>query len=140
MNIQELIDKDLIRKGKASQAEIKGSIELSKHFLKRAEGNMKIEFYDVAFLLAYNSMFHTGKALLLKAGYKERSHFALIQVLKLEYKNSKDLVAFLDIFDSYRITRHSIQYTGESSSKLDATEAIKDAENFIGMAESLLKT
>ncbi|HUB92580.1 MAG TPA: HEPN domain-containing protein [Candidatus Saccharimonadales bacterium] len=140
MTIQELLDKDLIRKNKASAAEIKGAIEISVHYLSRAEGIFKIKYYDIAFLSAYNSMFQAAKALLLKAGYKERGHSALIQALKIAYKGNKDLDEFLDILDSYRQSRHSVQYDGEAASEIDARESINDAKRLIEIAKSIIET
>ncbi len=138
MKESELIDKGLIRKEKAKREEIAGSLELAKHFVQRAKGNMAVHFYDIAFLLAYTSMFHAARALLFLAGYKERSHFALIAVLKDKYKNNEELVPLLEILDSYRTSRHSIQYGGGTSSKSDASEAIKDSERLIAITNRII--
>lgn len=73
MNIKDLLNKGLIRKESAKPEEIKGSVAVARHFVQRADGNLDMDFYDTAFLLAYNAMFHAGKALLLKAGYKEKA-------------------------------------------------------------------
>lgn len=107
MRIEEFIEKGLIKKAKIKREEILGAIEIAKRFLDRAKGNMNIGYYDVAFTLAYNAMFHTARALLFKFGYKERSHFAMIEVLKLKYKDQK-IHNFLEILNSYRISRHAV--------------------------------
>ncbi len=139
MNLKELLNKGLIRKENAQKEEVKGSLAIAKHFLKRAEGNLKINFYDTAFLLAYTSMFHAAKALLLNAGYKERSHFGMIGALKELYSGDNKLRLYFDVLDNYRVARHSIQYSGELSSELDAVQAIKDCKAFIAAVEEFLK-
>lgn len=78
MKTEELMGKGLIRKETVRAEEISGSLDLSERFLGRAKGNMNLSFWDVAFLLAYNSMFHSARALLFKSGYKERSHYAIV--------------------------------------------------------------
>jgi uncharacterized protein (UPF0332 family) len=139
MKIDELIKKNFIRKEKVDKEEISGSLETSKRFLERAEGNLEIEFWDVAFLLAYNSIFHSARALLFKNGYKERSHWAMILALKELYEKNEELQKILDILDSYRISRHAIQYRGSLCSRIDAEEAVKDAKQFIETVEKILK-
>jgi len=140
MNINELLSKGLIRKEIAKPDEIRGSIVIAKHFAERAEGNLEMDFYDTAFLLAYTGMFHAAKALLLKAGYKERSHFGMVEALKECYKGNRKILNYAHILDTYRISRHAIQYNGELSSELDAIQAIKDCKLFISAVNTELKS
>ena len=51
MKVEEYFRKGLLRKGEIDKNEIKGSIELAERFLERAKGNMKIKYFDVAFIL-----------------------------------------------------------------------------------------
>lgn len=129
----------LLRKGKIDKKEIKGSIELAERFLERARGNFRINYFDVAFTLAYNSMFHSARALLFSLSVKERSHFAMINYLRKRFCKNEKLLHFLKILDSYRITRHAIQYSGSLCSKMDAQEAIKDAEKFLECVKNYFK-
>jgi uncharacterized protein (UPF0332 family) len=138
VKIDELIANGLIKRTQADVNEIKGSLSSAKRFLDRAKGNIGIKFYDVAYLLAYTSMFHAARALLFKAGYKERGHYALIQALRETYTNNTELQRYLNLLDSYRISRHAIQYSGETCSELDATSIIEDAERFIVFIEKTL--
>jgi uncharacterized protein (UPF0332 family) len=135
LKLEELLKKGLIHKQSIDNDEIAGSIAVSEHFLKRAKGNLKMGFFDVAFLLAYNAMFHTARALLFYKGYKERGHYAMIEALKELYKEDSQLQEYLKVLDLYRITRHSIQYSGELSNELDAEAITKDAERFINFVK-----
>ena len=138
MKLNELVEKGFLKKKKVRREEILNSLKLAKKFLRRAKGNFKINFWDVAFLLAYNSLFHSARALLFKHGYKERSHWAMVLALKNIYRHDERITRFLEIIDSYRISRHAIQYSGEFCSKIDAEEAIKDAEVFLKIVKKTL--
>ncbi|MDE1873584.1 MAG: HEPN domain-containing protein [Candidatus Micrarchaeota archaeon] len=139
MKLDELIKKQLISVQSRDPAKIKGSILIAKHFLKRAKSNQEMGFSDVSMLLAYTSMFHSARALPFEKGYKERSHLAMIEALRELYKDNKELQDWLNVLDSYRLTRHSIQYSTELSGELDAAQAIKDAESLISFVVSLIK-
>ncbi len=138
MNIQELLEKDLIRKQAVDQEEINGSIIISKRFLQRAQGNLEMNFFDVSFLLSYTSMFHAARALLFKAGYKERSHFGMIAALKDIYSKDYEILECLNMLDTYRLARHAVQYSGSLSSELDAIQSIKDAKKFVKLVKTRL--
>lgn len=138
MKLQELIDKKMLIKSHSSEQVIQGSLAIAENFLEKAEGNAKIEYYDVAFSLAYQAMFHAARAILFKKGYKERSHWAVIKALKDICKQEKDLIELLETMDSYRMTRHAVQYSGLGCSKEDADEAIKDADKIIVIAERII--
>jgi len=139
MKIESYFKAGLLRREKVDMDEIRGSLELAERFLERAKGNMRIKYFDVAFTLAYNSMFHSARALLFSFGVKERSHFAMIEFLKEKFEDNEKISQFLTILDSYRISRHAIQYRGEFCSELDAKEAIKDAKEFLEIIKDYFK-
>ena len=139
MKIERYFKEGLLRKGKIDKNEINGSLELAERFLERAKGNMKIKYFDIAFTLAYNSMFHSARALLFSFGVKERGHFAMIEFLKEKFKGNERIFQFLTILDSYRMSRHAVQYRGEFCSELDAKEAIKDAKEFLKIVKNYFK-
>ncbi len=140
MNLKELEEKGLIRKSRIERDEIEGSLAMADRFLQRAKSNMEMSFFDVAFLLAYNSMFHAARALLFKMDYKERGHFAMIAALKELYPTDPELLGYLDVIDSYRTSRHAIQYSGELGSELDSAEAIRDAGKFLAYVKLYIKS
>jgi len=65
-----------------------------------------MKYFDVAFILAYNSMFHSARALLFSLNVKERSHFAMLEYLKEKFRHNSEIYNFLIVLDSYRITKH----------------------------------
>lgn len=139
MSLEECFEKGLLREAKAGEEEIRGSLKIAGHFLERAEGNMKLRYYDVAFMMAYNSMFHCARALIFSRGYKERSHACMVLLLKKKFGGSSDIAKFADILDTYRVSRHMVQYSGRLSSQVDAGEAVRDASDFLKAAHRELK-
>jgi len=139
MNADECFEQGMLRKGKVEVEKINGSIEISKDFLNKADKVFEINEYGIAFLMAYNSMFHSARALLFKYGVTERSHFCMILYLKEKFRENSELLDFLNIMDSYRGIRHKIQYGGENYSELDGSEAIKDAKGFLEKVENFVK-
>ncbi len=136
MNIKECLDKGLLRKGPVEKPKIQGSLDLAEHFLERAQGIMTQKYYDIAFTTAYNSMFHSARALLFSKGYSERSHYCMIIALKAEFDN--ELAPFFDALDAYRMLRHSVQYSGAACGESEAKEAIGDAAGFLTAARKKL--
>ncbi len=139
MNIDELFRNNLLRRAIIDRNEITGSLKLAERFLSRAKGNVKIQYFEIAFLLAYTSMFHTARALLFSTGVKERSHVAMIMYLREKFSKNAEISEFLEVLDSYRIVRHSIQYRGDLCTKSDAEEAIRDAERFLKIVKEYFK-
>jgi uncharacterized protein (UPF0332 family) len=139
MSLEDCLEKKLIRKANTSQR-IDSSLKIAEHFLERAEGSFKINYYDTSYLMAYNSLFHSARALLFKKGYVERSHFCLIIFLKKEYKDNEDLVKYLNFLNLYRSFRESIQYSGDLCSKEDSIEIKKSAKEFLQMVINIIKS
>jgi len=136
MNLKDCMEKGLLRKGGVEKSKIRGSLDLAEHFLQRARGIMTQEYYDIAFTTAYNSMFHSARALLFSKGYSERSHYCMILALKAEF--CSEMKEFFDALDAYRMLRHSIQYSGAACGESEAREAIDDAERFLTAARKKL--
>lgn len=139
MKIDELLKEGLLVKKQTGRTEIHGSLQIAQKFISRAEANAGIKMWDVAFLMAYTSMFHSARALLFKNGLKERSHQAMISALKELYSKNKELTGILNILNSYKVSRHAIQYDGGTCSETDGREAINDAKKFLEITEEFCK-
>ncbi len=61
---------------------VKKEIEGSKLDLSSAEESLNDEEYKWASVQAYYSMLHAAKALGLKKGYREKSHYCLLIALR----------------------------------------------------------
>lgn len=131
MSVKDCFGQGMLRKCPIEKERVQACISLSEHYLSRAEGNIKLDFYDVAFLMAYNSMFQAGRAFLFSQGVKERSHYCLVAYLREALKEDAKLSKFVEILDVYRQNRHMTQYEGESVSESEAKQAISDARAFL---------
>ena len=54
MKSSECFEKGLLKKIPVEKERIVSALNLSDHYAERAGGNLEIEYYDVAFLMAYN--------------------------------------------------------------------------------------
>ena len=83
-------------------------------------------------------MFHAVKALVLKKGYREKSHFCLIIALKELYVKEDTLNAeMVDNIELCLHLRHEADY-GLIYNKESADTAIEYAESFLNNALKLL--
>ena len=107
--------------------------------LENAENSLKEKRYKWATVQAYYCMFHASKALVLKAGYREKSHDCLLIALKELYE-SKGLIdkELIDLFETVMNAREDADY-GLIYSEDIALEAVSAAKNFLNNAKKLLK-
>jgi uncharacterized protein (UPF0332 family) len=138
VNVRECFEKGLLVKARVSKETVKSTVNLAKHYIERASGNLKIEYFDVAFTLAYQAMLHTARALVFKEGVKERSHVCVVLYLKEKYQENPRVIKYVNILDSYRISRHEVVYRGGYVSKEEASGAIEDAKDFLRVANGFL--
>lgn len=118
---------------------IEKEIEGAKYDLMRAEENYHEEDYKWSSVQAYYSMFHAAKALVLRKGYREKSHYCLLIAFKELYVRTKELdPECADNFEMVMDLRHEADYAliyDEDSARL----AIGNAERFLEKARALLK-
>jgi len=138
VNVRECFEKGLLVQAHVGEETIKSTLGLASHHIGRASGNLEIGFFDVAFALAYQSMLHSARALLFGGGVKERSHVCVILYLREKYRQEPHVIKYLNILDSYRVSRHEIVYRGGEVSKEEAIRAIDDAGNFLTLVREIL--
>ena len=85
MRFEKCIEEGLIRKDPRATERVKGSLEIAGRFLSASKKNLEIEEYEIAEIAAYNSAFHSARALLFAKGYVERSHYCLSVALSSLY-------------------------------------------------------
>lgn len=136
-NISDCFEKGLLRRSRVDKERASGSLNIADKFLNEAKGNIKMGYCDAAFLLAYNSMFHTARTLVFLDGITERSHFCMITYLLEKFRANITIHPYLEILDTYRIVRHKIQYSGEQCGEADAQEIVDDAIGFLKAVKDL---
>lgn len=88
-----------------------------------------------AFIAAYTSMFHAGRAILYRDGVKERSHYCIYVYLREKYSGKIEAKYFSEL-DLLREQRHRTMY-GDNEVRLkdvekeEAEDAVKTARGFL---------
>lgn len=137
MEFDDCVKKGLIKKKQGTEERVSMSIETSQRFLKSAKRNYEIKEYEMCFLAAYNSMFHSCRSLLFNKEYIEKSHFCLIKAIRKLYKD-EEVNEAMDSFDRMRTSRHEVQYRGYFCEDEEAEFAIKEAESLIKITKKIL--
>ena len=75
-----------LRKSAPDIKKARASLIIAERNQKDAVTQIENKLYRWAFVAAYASMFHAGRALLFKDGIKERSHFCLCIYVKEKYR------------------------------------------------------
>jgi len=131
MTYEDCFRKGLLRKGDVSKEETDSQIKIAQDYIMKAEKICVKEVFDMSFLAAYISIFHSARALLYAKGHKERSHYCLFEFVKIEFKNDAEVRRFAEIGQNYRETRRLVQYEGSLCSEDAAKESINDAKLFL---------
>ena len=114
-------------------------MENAKYDLSKPEESLLSEDFKWSSVQAYYSMFHSAKALVLKKGYREKSHLCLLVALKELYIKPGDLDQ--DIADDFEMcmnVRHEADY-GMVYKKESADLSIEAAQNLYGLATEILE-
>lgn len=123
---------------KPSKEMIQKELESAEYDLERARNSLDQEDFKWAAVQSYYSMFHAAKALVLKKGYREKSHFCLFIALKELYVNEDKLNAeMVENLELCMNLRHEADY-GLTYHQESAETAIKYAEVFLNNALKLL--
>ena len=138
-NPDDCLKKGLIRRKEDAKLRVSDSIKIAEKFLNSAIKNLEIKEYETCVMVAYNSIFHSCRALLFEKGYTERSHFCLVSMLNFLYKDDKRLIEFLTSIDKIRLSRHEVQYRGEMASKEEADFVLELARDFLDCLKEKLK-
>jgi len=137
LNLQECFNAGLLKKDKPSKEKTTKSFQTAETYLIKAEHTIKNQDFDLTILCSYTSMFHAARALLYTDGIKEKSHVCLILYIKQKYPQ---LSNEMNLMDSYRRTRHTTLYGLEfMTTKEQAQESIKDAQNILKKIKNILK-
>jgi uncharacterized protein (UPF0332 family) len=116
---------------KASSEMIEKEIKSAEYDLERSKESIKDEDYKWASVQAYYSMFHAAKALVLKKGYREKSHYCLIiAVRELYVKDGKINEEIAETLELCMHLRHDADY-GLIYDKESAETATHYAQKFL---------
>ncbi len=114
-------------------------MEGATYDLQKAKTSLEEADFKWSTVKGYYSMFHAGRALLYTAGYRERSHAALLTALgELYVKPGKLDEAAMDDFENAMSLREEADYAMTFSEE-GAVRVVRDAERFVETARGLLE-
>ena len=118
---------------------VEGEIKDAIDDLKSAREEFSKEGFKWATIKGYYSIFHSARALLHSAGYRERGHFCLYLAMKeLFVKEGKMKADVAEDLKNSMGLREDADYSRKFSEKgADAT--IKAAKRFLSTAKGILK-
>ncbi|AAM05998.1 HEPN domain-containing protein [Methanosarcina acetivorans] len=140
MNWKDCEAEKLIKQASRARERVPVSLSIAERFLHSAQKNLEIEEYEMVQLAAYNSAFHSARALLFSKGYTERSHSCLGIALNHLYKEEFDLLKLINIFDKMRVSSHNVQYGGTFVTFEEASFSISFAEEMHHTASEILQS
>lgn len=136
MRIDDCLEKGLIKRDSRASERVESSLKTDEKFLHSAERNLEIEEHEMAEIAAYNSAFHSARALLFSKGYVERSHYCLGAALRDLYRGR--IIDLLKTFDKIRLSRHNVQYGVSLVDREEAEFVIQFASEFLDAAKTEL--
>jgi len=133
LDYNECIEKGLLRRTIASEEKAKRSILKSEKLLSDAKKNKDMNVLDGTVILAYMSMFHAVRSVLIRDGFREKSHVCLVRYIEEFYaKENKLDMRVINLLDRFRNIRHDDQYD------IDFTPTEKDADEMLAFAEECI--
>lgn len=120
--------KNLVSKEMSLAEQDRGSAQKSLE-----EGNFKWSIIQ-----AYYSMFHSARALIYSQGYRERSHYCLIEAVRTIFVEKRLLsYKLVEAFQLGKTLRENADYYGEFSEEA-AQEMLESAKSFIETTKGLV--
>ncbi|MFQ6087688.1 MAG: HEPN domain-containing protein [Candidatus Methanofastidiosia archaeon] len=137
----DCIREGLLRKVVPSRRKTIKSFEKGKNWLEEAKKNLSSKSLDSCVVSSHLAIFHTARAILIRDGFREKSHYCVARYLEEKYvKQEKLEQRWINLLDHYRDLRHSDQYdVGFYATEQEAQSALEFAENFVKRMEKLFK-
>jgi uncharacterized protein (UPF0332 family) len=138
--LDRCFQKGLIRKTLPSKEKALKSMKKARRWLDEAQKNFDYGLFDSCLVSSYSAMFHAARSLLLKDGFREKSHYCVARYLEEKYVDRKKLNReVVDLLDRFRELRHEDLYELDFfATKEDAKEATENARIVIEEMEKLL--
>jgi len=118
-----------------SEEQLKKAIVLLEEAKKAAQSSSP----NSAVISGYAAMLDAARAVLLRDGYREKSHACVARYLEAKYSD-KIGSSLVDLFDEYRDKRHKTMYSAEYYPTIEeAQRIVRFAEKFVRRIEEFLK-
>lgn len=135
---QRCEERNKIVKLEKAETLVPKEIELADNDLNFSKESFLDNNYKWSIIQSYYSMFHTARALLYNKGYREKSHFCLIEAIRSLYVQEGILnFKFLEALQLGKSLRENADYYGDFS-KQSADELMNVASEFLNEVKAIL--
>lgn len=136
MSAKEFSGRDSLKRTDPSNEMGEKSIKQASEWLKRAKDSNILGYRDLAMVASFISMLHAARALLFKDGLKERENRDLIEYIKENYPELRELATSIDQYERLVL---AIQRDPDLSiGRGDAKGAMSSADELKKMVEEIL--
>jgi len=137
-DFQRCKERSKIVKLEKAETLVPKEIELADNDLNSSKESFLDNNYKWSIIQSYYSMFHTARALLYNKGYREKSHFCLIEAIRNLYVQEGILnFKFLEALQLGKSLRENADYYGDFS-KQSADELMNVASEFLNEVKAVL--
>lgn len=137
---RDCVREGLLRAVEPSLENARASLSAADSWLTEAGTNLDGKALNSSLMASYLAMFHAARAVLIRDGIREKSHYCIARYLEAKYAE-KDMLepVWIRHLDQCRELRHADQYdTGFHATKDEAAEALKMATGFVDRMKRLL--
>ncbi len=114
-------------------------LELAGQDLKIAGESFSEKNYKWSTIQSYYAMFHAARSLLYKKGYREKSHYCLIEAIRHLFVAEKALnFKFIEAMQLGKSLRENADYYGDFD-KASAESMLENAKAFLANAKKISK-
>ncbi len=138
MEIDTLVDIGLVSKITPAKDLAEKEFEESDYDLKSAKSELSQGNWKWSIVKSYYSMFHSAKGILFLMGLKEKSHFAVAEVLEALVKEGKLESEFANNFRAAMSAREGADYHYKHPQHI-AEEMVSYSEKFCERMQELSK-
>jgi len=137
---EDCLKRGKIRNFSRGKALVSKELKLALSDYNTAKESFERGNYKWSTIQTYYSMFHSARALLYSNNLRERSHFCLIEAIRVLYV-SKGLLRYwlIEALQKAKRLREEADYYGEFS-KENAQDLLNRAKEFLEKAQAILKT
>jgi len=138
--IRDLLEERRLVRARLGKKAVEEEQRGAEYDLEKARKSLEEGDFKWATVKSYYSMFHAARALLYKAGYREKSHRALVSALRELYTSPGMLKEeALSDFENVMDLREEADYALKFSEN-GARRSVRDAERFLVTARVILRS
>jgi uncharacterized protein (UPF0332 family) len=138
--VDDCFERGLLRRVEPSHAKADQSLFQAREWLSEAEASFKAGAYRSALSSSYMAVFHSARAILLRDGVREKSHYCTGVYIQKYVEEGFLEEDWPMLFDRMRSVRHADQYSFQPRPAEEEVKAgLELAERFIDRMARLLE-